>query len=207
MVAPSISWTSKNLTISQVNNQVKVSWNAATINNNYSSHTLKYTLVCQLKGQGTTGQYTTTTTSTSVTFTPPAYNTVLFFQVTAFADNVSGSVYSTSSEATFLPASVTTPGKPTVTLSGNTFKISWTASTGQYGAAGSSVWYRVHYFDSAGVVTKSYSTYVQTTTNSAEITKWVSASTTDITCSFFVVAFYDVAASTDSAIATYTLTA
>lgn len=135
------------------------------------------------------------------------YGEELFFQVYAYADNVSGGKYSVDTYGVIKPPSVTTPGKPTVTLSGDKFKISWTASTGQYGAAGSSVWYRVHYFDSAGVVTKSYSTYVEATKNSAEITKWVSASTTDITCSFFVVAFYDVAVSKDSATATYTLTA
>lgn len=123
---------------------MKVSWNAATLNNNYSSQSVKYTLVCYPRGSGSEAAWSTTTTATSVTFTPDYYDTELFFQVHAGADNVRGGVYSTGAyETIYSPRFTTAPGKPTITQSGSNYVITWTKATAQYGSSSDAINYTV----------------------------------------------------------------
>lgn len=102
LTAPNVTWTNKALNITQQGDQVFISWNPASIINNYSSEVVWYSIQCTIDGVGfVDGQYFgADTTDTSILFTPPAYDKELFVQLNAWAHNVSGGVYSDS--ATFI---------------------------------------------------------------------------------------------------------
>ena len=204
LTAPSVAWSNTSINVAQVNNQIAVSWSAASINNNYSSESIVYSVACTTKAQAWGGpSYSADTSNTSITFTPPAYDEELFIQITAWANNVSGGQYSEAKYFTAYSAIVSAPGKPNVTLNDSTFTVSWTPATGQYGAAGSIVQYSVSYADSVSWSTKQTS---KTSSTSIAIPKWVSATSSDVDCMFNVNAYYD-QASSYSTTTTYTLKA
>lgn len=142
--APSISWSNPQLTVTQVGKQISASWTAATINNNYESKSIVYTLTCGsmydalYQGQGL-----------SVKASPPVYDTALTFQVTATAEEVAGGKYSNSVVFTVHSPTVTAPGNPVITQNGGLINVSWTAATGSYGDSDDVVTYEVLFSDVA----------------------------------------------------------
>lgn len=92
---PYVEWYNTSLNVSTSNGQVHVSWNPATVVNGSNSNAIQYIVACTISGQGFDGsEYTAVTTNTSHSFTPPAYNTELFLQITAEASGVHNVKYS-----------------------------------------------------------------------------------------------------------------
>lgn len=104
---PYIEWYNTSLSVSTSNGQVHVSWNPATVINGNSSNAIQYIVACTISGQGFDGsEYTAVTASTSHSFTPPAYNTELFLQITAEASGVHNVKHSEGVELTVAQAIV-----------------------------------------------------------------------------------------------------
>lgn len=102
---------------------------------------------------------------------------------------------------TYNGPSVTTPSKPNVSLSGDTFFVTWNACTGTNGSG--NVSYRVIYGDTVNGAT-AYTSSV-TTATSLSIAKWISATDSDIDCSFCVEAMYSGAVSKQSQTTVYVI--
>jgi hypothetical protein len=188
---PYVQWDNSAITISQKNpaNQLTATWNPATIVNNYSNESVIYDISCYTKALGVGGpSYYTTTTNTSITFTPPAFGESVYIQIYAYGQNCPQGKWSQLAYFTPFAPSVTTP-TITVSHSNNSFTVSWTQATGSYGGAGASVSYVLKYWDSQNGSSNAEPVDMGTS-RSKTIARWVTPSNQDITYTFQVTSEY-----------------
>lgn len=134
---PSLSW-STNLTATQVNDQVKLTWDSAPTYSGGSG-------TCQLAIHDGTNWIAgeLSTSLRSYTLTPTAYGTSITYSVAAWYSGltVSKSVTFTASE----PILLWDNAAPSVTENGDgTLTIVWNQATGSWGPSGSAISYKLY---------------------------------------------------------------
>lgn len=149
---PSLSW-STNLTASQVNDQVKLTWDSAPTYSGGSG-------TCQLAIHNGTGWIAGELSESlrSYTLTPTAYGTSITYAVAAWYSGltVSNSVAFTASAPTLSWDNAA----PSVTDNGDgTLTITWNKAVGSYGPSGSAVSYKLYVAASSGEAGELVGTY------------------------------------------------
>lgn len=156
---PSLSW-STNLTASQVNDQVKLTWDSSPT---YSGGTGPCQLAIHNGTAWIAGELSTSLRS--YTLTPTAYGTSIRYKVGAWYSGITieKSVDFTAS----VPTLTWNNAAPAVTENGDgTLTIAWNKATGSWGASGSAVSYKLYVATSSAGEGTLVGTYA---TNSATI--------------------------------------
>lgn len=179
---PSLSW-SPTLTATQVNNQVKLSWNTTPTYSGGSGS-------CLISVHNGSSWVTTSlsATTTSYTLTPTAYGTSITYTVKATYSGLS--VSKTVAFTASPPVLTWNNAAPDITEnSDGTITVAWNTATGAYGAAGSYVSYQLY----AATSSTSSGSLVGTYT-SASVT--IDAPSSDTY--YYVVATYSTVSSTSA---------